>query len=198
MITTIKRNDLKFNLPTGFGYERWTNEDALKLVNSPERKLIINGFTVASQNENDLNYIHDLFTDVRIKKAFINSVRFLVIEYATNYSIAYDNVSKYERKKFFIDFTDLLDGLKTVEDVNVSMKHFEIKKQKQQARYQARTIKNKLKETRNRLKKQILEEKMNAYPTIKDTYGNTLYIVDGVAHSKYSLLGKYHFGLWRV
>ena len=38
MITTIKRNDLRSNLPMGFGFERWTNEDALKLVNSQERK----------------------------------------------------------------------------------------------------------------------------------------------------------------
>jgi len=199
MISTIKRNDLKLLLPYALRQGK-TNEEmkelALNFVNSEERKIIVNSFIVASQNENDLLYIKDLFSNVRIKKGFINSVRFFIIDYATNFSMVH-NVYKIDKKinENSITFCDLLLNKKNVDDLEkVTAFYKEINEKRQSRRNREKTV-NTFIIKRKEIASKLLANKLSQYQTLKDNNGNDYYIKDNVLYRKNELLEKYHESL---
>lgn len=202
MIKEIKRNDLRWILPydlrNGKTLEE-LNEMAINLVNRSPRKMFVNGFIVVSQNEKDLNYIKDLFCNVRIKLAFINSVRFYVIEYATNYDIAFNGLHflpKEKQNENFITFEDLLSGKKQFKDVLKIKAFYEEVTEKRNKRHQSKFFRDGIKSAHERLAKELLNKKLSQYQTIKNSSGSDLYIYNNVVYTRYDIIDLNHKPLY--
>ena len=121
MIKEIKKNGLRWIMPYDLEKEYATNEIALDLVNGKNRTLVINGYVLISTNKKDLEYIHDLFSSVRIKTGYVNTIKFYGIEYATNYqNIMFNGKNEKLKEQFhkrFIKIEDLILNYKTIEDL---------------------------------------------------------------------------------
>lgn len=207
MIKEIKKNQLRWIMPYDLK-DYATDENALNLVNSEDRKLIINNYVVVSTNKKDLEYIYDLFINenVRIKIGFINSVKFYGIEYATNYNKTL-RLAQYEKNEKlktiynnnFIKFEDLILGKKTIEDIkNVNQLINKIQ-EKRYSRIASRNNKiNNLTEIKKIALKKYVNNILSKYNTITTTSGTSLYIYNDVAHTKYELLKLNHSSIYNI
>ena len=148
MITTLKRNELRWALSYEFRQKNPAinyDELALSIINSKERKFEINGYVVISKNETDLHYIK-VFSNVRIKTFYINSIKLYYIEYASNYDLYYNQGNKkyteFSRKNYFIDFEMILNGTRTLEEVKILNDKYREAQNKRNERTKAATTKN--------------------------------------------------------
>ena len=202
MIKEVKRNELRWALPFIFRKQNESldyNALALSIVNSDKRQFEINGFLVISQNKDDLNYIN-VFSNVRIKHFFINSIKLYYIDYASNYDLYYRSgrfsaISEHEQNKYFIDFDMLLSGFKSLDDVTrAKQRHDEII-EKRSNRAQAQHAKDIIKNNRKKIASKLLENKINQYQKITDVNGYTYYIKNNVLYRYWDLTTKFHHGL---
>ena len=191
MINEIKRNELRWIMPYELSKKYATDEMALELVNSENRKIIVNGFYLVSQNESDLQYIKELFPSVRIKIGYVNSIKFYGIEYATNYSETLGNAKyilnenlKQQFERRFIKFEDLILNNKTIEDLKeaenfIEKYHEKVSKRSSQKRFIDNLV------TIKRTAKDKLKEKiLLSHVSYKDKYGYDVYLKDGVIYTK--------------
>lgn len=198
MIKSITKNELKWNLPYLLrkDYEiEDLDQMALELVNSEERKLIFNGFVMVSENKNDLLYIYDLFSNVRIKTTYINTIKLYSIEYATNYKdIMFYGKNEKMRKQFekrYIRIEDLVLGNKTIEDLQEATNFINTFYQKRSQRAANKRYIDNLVTIKKIAKSKFKEKILAALPSFKDKYGNDVYLQDGVIYSRYQVLSTH-------
>ena len=203
MIKEIKRNDSRWFLPYDIDKHYFTDEFALELVNSKERKLIVNGHIIVSTVKSDLNWVYDVFSSVRVKQGKINSITFYGIEYATNY-----NDYRYKREYFkkagspqdvkLLKIEGLINGDYTIDYVLQTKKEDEEFLRKVCKRHNNKINNNSnLTKIKKTALSKLIDKKLNEYPQIKDSSGNTLYIYDGVVYKRHQILQLNHKTLIR-
>ena len=201
-IKEITRNELSFITPYGLK-EHTSNDKALELVNSASRKLELNGYVVVSTNKEDLNYINDLFSNVRVKTGYVNSIRFYGVEYATNFDLTYklrnDKIfTKQERHDLehtlFIELVDLIKGTKTLEQLETAktfaLDRFNLKHQRAKNNHVVDNIQT----IKKQAKEKLINEKLNGYKQFITNYDKVLYLnkADNKLYDRYDILKLNH------
>ena len=120
-------------------FDNWEEEkkqrDDLSRKLFYENKLTLNGYIVASNNENDLDWVKPYFFNVRIRKGFINSKRYYFLDYAGNYEVFMNyckvNGLNYHNEKYDIHVNDMINDKETflknlsIKKLNYYIKHFD-------------------------------------------------------------------------